>query len=70
MEEIALVWHKECNELRQFATTEREVFQQVVEEITSELTRKDQRIEDLEKKIENLENDNVRNLSFLFMFNI
>lgn len=59
LEEIALVWKRECEELRKFADLEREAFQSVIDEISQELTSKEEIVNTLNERVGSLESAQV-----------
>ena len=65
LEEIALVWKRECEELRKFADLEREAFQSVIDEISQELTSKEEIVNTLNERVGSLESAQVGGLHSL-----
>jgi division protein CdvB (Snf7/Vps24/ESCRT-III family) len=59
LKEIANAWRKECEELRKFAELEREAFQSVIDEVTLDLSKKDERVQILGNQVLSLECEQV-----------
>ena len=59
LEEIALIWQRESQDLRNFTEIERETFQSTINEMIEELNQKNQRIQQLNEKIERYEQEKV-----------